>query len=85
MQKTGRKPFPHAGVEDEGAAGSTQGSKETEDERVRGEDVEGLRFTPIRTVEVGTFRFETWIEEWPAKFQALVQLQRFKDPSPING
>lgn len=27
------------------------------------QDPGALRFTPIRTVEAGTFKFETWIEE----------------------
>jgi mitotic spindle assembly checkpoint protein MAD2B len=69
LQKTGRKAFRHATVEDEGTDGSTQESNEMEDKRKRGEDLGGLRFTPIRTVEAGTFRFETWVEEGRAKFE----------------
>ncbi|KAJ4342467.1 hypothetical protein N0V87_001086 [Didymella glomerata] len=72
LQKTGRKAFRHATVEDEGADGSTQESSETGDKRRRGGDLGGLRFTPIRTVEAGTFRFETWIEEGRAKFEDMV-------------
>lgn len=68
LQKTGRKTIRHARVEDEGDEGSTQETNELEDKRKRGEDLGGLRFTPIRTVEAGTFRFETWIEEGRAKF-----------------
>lgn len=68
LQKTGRKPIMHAAVEDNGEEGWTQQSKESEEKRVVGEDLGGVRFTPIRTVETGTFRFETWIEEGRAKF-----------------
>jgi mitotic spindle assembly checkpoint protein MAD2B len=68
LQKTGRKAFRHARVGDEAEEGSTQGDAELGDKRKRGEDLGGLRFTPIRTVETGTFRFETWVEEGRAKF-----------------
>lgn len=68
LQKIGRKPVKHARVEDEGAEGSTQESKDSEDKRKMGEDLGGVRVTPIRTVETGTFRFETWVEEGRAKF-----------------
>lgn len=71
LQKTGRRAFRHATAEDEGADGSTQENNELEDKRKRGEDLGGLRFTPIRTVETGTFRFETWVEEGRAKFEAM--------------
>ncbi|KAG9202891.1 hypothetical protein G6514_003914 [Epicoccum nigrum] len=59
LQKTGRKPIRHAAVEDEDEEGLTQESK----------DLGGIRFTPIRTVEAGTFRFETWVEEGRAKLR----------------
>ncbi|KAF1964896.1 DNA-binding protein [Bimuria novae-zelandiae CBS 107.79] len=36
--------------------------------RQEGEDLGGAKVTPIRTVEAGVFRFETWIEEGKAKF-----------------
>ncbi|KAJ4329869.1 hypothetical protein N0V87_010497 [Didymella glomerata] len=72
LQKRGRKAFRHATVEDKGADGSTQESSKTEDKRPREEDQGGLRFTPIKTVEAGTFRFETWVEEWRAKFEDVV-------------
>lgn len=71
LQKTGRKASGHATVENEGTNGSTQGSNELEDKKKRGEDLGGLRFTPIRTVETGTFRFETWVEEGRAKFEDM--------------
>ncbi|KAF1923926.1 DNA-binding protein [Didymella exigua CBS 183.55] len=71
LQKTGRKAMRHTGVDGEEGEGSTQESKELEDKRNRGEDLGGLRFTPIRTVETGTFRFETWVEEGRAKFEDL--------------
>ncbi|KAF2786167.1 DNA-binding protein [Melanomma pulvis-pyrius CBS 109.77] len=54
LQKTGRK----GGVE-----------KRDDEERTQGEDLGGLRVTPIRTVEAGVFRFETWVEEGRAKFE----------------
>lgn len=59
LQKTGPKAFRHATVGGGGADGSIQESSETEDKRKRGEDLGALRFTPIRTVETGTFKFET--------------------------
>ena len=37
--------------------------------RPEGGDLGGARVTPIRTVEAGVFRFETWIEEGKAKFE----------------
>jgi mitotic spindle assembly checkpoint protein MAD2B len=37
--------------------------------RPEGEDLGGAKVTPIRTVEAGVFRFETWIEEGRAKFE----------------
>lgn len=46
--------------------------------RKRGEDLENMRYTPIRTVETGAFRFETWIEEGPAKFRPVVSSQESK-------
>lgn len=54
LQKTGRK----------GATSEEEGGK-----RKEGEDLGGVRMTPIRTVEAGVFRFETWIEEGKAKFE----------------
>lgn len=55
LQKTGRR---RATVE-EGEGAATQQS---------GQDLGGVRVTPIRTVQAGTFRFETWVEEGRAKF-----------------
>ncbi|KAF3031237.1 hypothetical protein E8E12_000793 [Didymella heteroderae] len=63
LPKTGREAFSHAKVEAVGADGSMQENNKLEDKRKRGEDLGALRFTPIRTVEAGTFKFETWIEE----------------------
>lgn len=68
LQKTGRKNDKHARVEDEGEEGSTQESKEIKEGK-GGTDLGGVRVTPIRTVEAGTFRFETWVEEGRAKFE----------------
>ena len=59
LQKTGRK----ATVRDE----------EDEEEREKGinegEDLGGVKVTPVRSVEAGVFRFETWIEEGKGKFE----------------
>jgi mitotic spindle assembly checkpoint protein MAD2B len=44
-----------------------------EDGERGGEDLGGVKVTPIRTVEAGVFRFETWIEEGKAKFQMLTK------------
>ncbi|KAF2255900.1 DNA-binding protein [Trematosphaeria pertusa] len=54
LQKTGRKG---------GRADDEDGEKRG------GEDLGGAIVTPIRTVEAGVFRFETWIEEGKAKFE----------------
>ena len=69
LQKTGRKPIRHAAVEDEDEEGLTQGSRDSEDKGTIGKDLGGIRFTPIRTVEAGTLRFETWVEEGRAKLK----------------
>ncbi|KAF2691184.1 DNA-binding protein [Lentithecium fluviatile CBS 122367] len=53
LQKTGRKVV----------------QVDNEDERAEGEDLGGAKVTPIRTVEAGVLRFETWIEEGKAKFE----------------
>ncbi|KAF2276031.1 DNA-binding protein [Westerdykella ornata] len=56
LQKTGRKG---AEVDEQ-----TKVRRETE-----GHDLGGAKVTPIRTVEAGVLRFETWIEEGKAKFE----------------
>jgi mitotic spindle assembly checkpoint protein MAD2B len=62
LQKTGRKA----------KARSKDEENEVEAGRRReGDDLGGVRVTPIRTVEVGTFRFETWVEEGKAKFEVM--------------
>jgi mitotic spindle assembly checkpoint protein MAD2B len=53
LQKTGRK----GGIQE-----NAEGRKE-------GEDLGGARVTPIRAVDAGVFRFETWIEEGRAKIE----------------
>jgi mitotic spindle assembly checkpoint protein MAD2B len=53
LQKTGRK----------GGVGNDIGGRE------EGADLGGVRVTPIRAVEAGVFRFETWVEEGKAKFE----------------
>ncbi|KAF1835478.1 DNA-binding protein [Decorospora gaudefroyi] len=37
--------------------------------RREGEDLGGANVTPIRSVQVGVFRFETWVEQGKAKFE----------------
>ncbi|KAF3031902.1 hypothetical protein E8E12_000825 [Didymella heteroderae] len=71
LQKTGRDTSRHATVEADGEHSSMQTRHELEDKRKRGGDLGGLRFTPIRTVEAGTFKFETWVEEGRAKFEDM--------------
>ncbi|KAF3031494.1 hypothetical protein E8E11_001297 [Didymella keratinophila] len=71
LQKAGQKAFRNATVQEEGVDGSMQEGNEMKDNTKRGEDLGGLRFTPIRTVETGTFRFETWVEECRAKFEDM--------------
>lgn len=61
LQKTGRKVT--ARDEDEEA----EVEKGRKDE---GGDLGGVKVTPIRTVEAGVFRFETWVEEGKAKFES---------------
>ncbi|KAH5679549.1 hypothetical protein HBI21_077340 [Parastagonospora nodorum] len=58
LQKTGRK----ATVRDEGE------EEEREKGIDEGEDLGGVKVTPVRSVEAGVFRFETWIEEGKGKF-----------------
>jgi mitotic spindle assembly checkpoint protein MAD2B len=59
LQKTGRK----AAVRDE------EEEKEVEAGKNEGGDLGGVRVTPIRSVQAGVFRFETWVEEGRAKFE----------------
>lgn len=63
LQKTGRK-------------GGAQ-SESSEEEKREGEDLGGAKVTPIRTVEAGVFRFETWIEEGKAKFEMEIAKSSF--------
>lgn len=62
LQKTGRK----ATVRDEDEEEQVEKGKKTE-----GGDLGGVRVTPIRSVEAGVFRFETWVEEGKAKFETI--------------
>ncbi|KAF2704473.1 DNA-binding protein [Pleomassaria siparia CBS 279.74] len=45
--------------------------KDGAEKKDEGGDLGGVRVTPIRTVEAGVFRFETWVEEGKAKFEIL--------------
>jgi mitotic spindle assembly checkpoint protein MAD2B len=62
LQKTGRKVT----ARDENEEEAIEAGKKSE-----GEDLGGVKVTPIRTVEAGVFRFETWVEEGKAKFEML--------------
>lgn len=66
LQKTGRGTGKRATVEE---GEGPEGRKTEGDARKTGEDLGGVRVTPIRTVEAGTFRFETWVEEGRAKLE----------------
>jgi mitotic spindle assembly checkpoint protein MAD2B len=59
LQKTGRK----AVVRDE------EEERQVEAGKNEGRDLGGVRVTPIRSVQAGVFRFETWVEEGRAKFE----------------
>ncbi|KAF2869836.1 DNA-binding protein [Massariosphaeria phaeospora] len=59
LQKTGRK----------GGIQANQDAAKRGDKIREGQDLGGVRVTPMRTVEVGVFRFETWVEEGKAKFE----------------
>ncbi|KAF2204860.1 DNA-binding protein [Delitschia confertaspora ATCC 74209] len=59
LQKTGRGRTLNPTVEDEGGA---------EGGRREGADLGGVKTTPIRAVEAGVLRFETWVEEARAKY-----------------
>ncbi|KAF2735469.1 DNA-binding protein [Polyplosphaeria fusca] len=50
-----------------GAEPEDKGVKEGKSKE--GQDLGGVKVTPIRSVEAGVFRFETWVEEGKAKFE----------------
>ena len=62
-----------------GYSGFEGSSGEVEDEGFRvgesqkGQDLGGVRTTPVRALEAGAFRMEVWIEEGKGKFQAHVE------------
>ena len=58
LQRTGRK-------------GREEDVEGEEQRRREGQDLGGVKVTPIRAVEAGVFRFETWIEEGKDKFRVL--------------
>ncbi|KAF2856351.1 DNA-binding protein [Plenodomus tracheiphilus IPT5] len=63
LQKTGRKATSRDEDEEEQVElGRRSGKSE-------GSDLGGVKVTPIRSVEAGVFRFETWVEEGKAKFE----------------
>lgn len=63
LQKTGRKAAIRDELEEEEFEAGRRTAKE-------GEDLGGAKVTPIRSVEAGVLRFETWIEEGKAKFKS---------------
>ena len=64
LQKTGRTATSRNEDEEQEVEAGTQRNQR------EGEDLGGVKVTPIRSVEAGVFRFETWIEEGKAKFEA---------------
>lgn len=62
LQKTGRRVTSRDEDEEDDIESGRRANKE-------GTDLGGDKVTPIRTVEAGVFRFETWIEEGKAKFE----------------
>lgn len=62
LQKTGRKTTSRDKDEEEEIEPGRRAGKE-------GVDLGGAKVTPIRSVQAGVFRFETWIEEGRAKFE----------------
>ncbi|KAF1915064.1 DNA-binding protein [Ampelomyces quisqualis] len=61
LQKTARKaPARHHDAQDQEETGS----------KTEGGDLGGVRVTPIRSVQAGVFRFETWVEEGKAKLDS---------------
>ncbi|OAL50686.1 DNA-binding protein [Pyrenochaeta sp. DS3sAY3a] len=63
LQKSSRKTTSrHEAEEKEVEAGRQPSEKE-------GDDLGGVKVTPIRSVEAGVFQFETWVEEGKAKFE----------------
>jgi len=62
LQKTGRKVTIRNEENEETVEPGQQKNKE-------GFDLGGVRVTPIRSVEAGVLRFETWVEEGRAKFE----------------
>ena len=64
-----RHPQPWIPVQPSLQKTGRKGRVDEEGKRAEGEDLGGARVTPIRSVEAGVFRFETWIEEGKAKFE----------------
>jgi mitotic spindle assembly checkpoint protein MAD2B len=62
LQKTGRTVT----IRDEFDEEEFENGKRKEKE---GQDLGGAKVTPIRSIQAGVFRFETWVEEAKGKFQ----------------
>ncbi|KAF2131389.1 DNA-binding protein [Dothidotthia symphoricarpi CBS 119687] len=67
LQKTGRGGVGETKKQKTGKRGEDDMERE-EDDGKEGADLGGVRVTPIRSVQAGVFRFETWVEEGRAKF-----------------
>jgi mitotic spindle assembly checkpoint protein MAD2B len=63
LQKTGRNPMFRDEFDEEEFESGIRRDRE-------GGDLGGAKVTPVRTVQAGVFRFETWIEEGKAKFES---------------
>jgi mitotic spindle assembly checkpoint protein MAD2B len=64
LQKTGRGAVVRDEYEEEELEAGRRRDKE-------GTDLGGAKVTPIRTVQAGVFKFETWVEEGKAKFESM--------------
>lgn len=64
LQKTGRNATIRDEFDEEEFEMGRRGAEK------EGQDLGGAKVTPIRTIQAGFFRFETWIEEAKAKLQS---------------
>ncbi len=57
----------------EGSSGDTEAEDLRMGDSKKGEDLGGVRTTPVRALEAGAFKMEVWVEEGKGKFQAQVE------------
>ena len=57
----------------EGSSGDIEAEESRGGKSRKGEDLGGVRTTPVRALEAGAFKMEVWIEEGKGKFQAQVE------------